>query len=198
MTETDDEFSGIPDMPSDDDIRAELLRTGSIEHWNPTGSPNREPIDLASLSETARARVVEARVIAGPGPNATPWQRAIHAQYQRMAELEQEQSRILAQLDEVRGYDPETGKPIPMLSSPERRKALSYRLAEIADDKARIEGEPGQRKLEKELAKAVVAEKRRIKHAYMIAEAKRRAAVSEMDAEIDRLADGFRKTQPKR
>jgi hypothetical protein len=111
-----------------------------------------------------------------------------------MAELETEKEKLLGQLDEARSFDPSTGEAIPMIDIPERRKAIVARIGDIVDEQARIEGEPGRIKLDKKLAEAVIAEKRKIKQAYIVSEAKRRAASSVMDEEIERLASGFRKT----
>jgi hypothetical protein len=192
----DDEFSGIPDMPSDDSIRDDLLKTGGIEHWDPFGSGNREPVDFSKLSKDAAERVVEARLVAGPGPRGTPWQHAVHEQWKRQADLEKEKRRLLSQLDEVSGYDPQTGKGIPNISNPQRRKTMHYRLLEIVEDIDRIEGEPGQRKLEAEMKKAIHARKVALKRAYIQSAAKRRAAEEETEEAIKRAAEGYRKTQP--
>lgn len=193
----EDEFAGIPEMPSDENIRAELLRTGGPEHWNPFGEDKRAPTDFHRLPKDIADKVIRARLAAGPGPNGTEWQHVIWEQHRRMAELDKEHDAIVAQLEEVRSFDPKTGKPVAMaISSPERRKAMGARLLEIADEQARIEGEPGQRKMEKKLAEAVLAEKRKIKNAYILKEAKRRAASSLTEDAIERLASGFRKTAP--
>jgi hypothetical protein len=190
----EDEFAGIPDMPSDESIRDSLLKTGGVEHWDPFGSGQREPVDFSKMPKAAAEKIAEARLAAGPGPRGTPWQHAVHQQWKRKAELEREHERILSGLEDVRGYDPETGKGIPLISSPERRKAMMYRLQTIAEDMDRLEGEAGQRSLEREMAKAIKAAKVRHKQAYIQAEAKRRAQADATEEAIKRAADGYRKT----
>ena len=192
-TQNDDEFAGIPNMPSDESLRKELLRTGSVEHWNVRNAANFTPTDFSQLPKETAERVLAARLATGPGAHANAWQQAVWGQWRREAELDKEEQRILQQLEEVRGYDPTTGKGIPAITSPEKRKALGNRLYEIADDKARIAGEPGQQELTKALNNAVYADKVRHRNAYIQAEAKRRAAQSETEALIDKLAVNYRK-----
>ena len=196
-TANDDDFASIPGMPSDESIKANLLKTGGPESWNPYGSEKREPTDFSALPEKTAAKVLEARMVSGPGPHANPWQVAVWDQWRREADLEKEQARILADLDEVRGFDPDTGKGIPAIGSEQRRKAMSYRLLEISGERERLAGAPGQMQLQKAMSEAIQNEKARIKREYILSEAKRRAAADAMDEEIAAAAAGYRKTLPK-
>jgi hypothetical protein len=182
-------------MPSAESIRAKLLKTGGPEHWRPHGEPDGTATDFASLGEAGK-RVLEARLQLGPGPKGTEWQHALWEYNQKFAELDKEQTWIEQQLDEVKGYDPATGKGIPAINE-DKRKALYARLTNIVDERVRLEGEPGQRALDKKLDEAVRAEQRRLKRSYMMAEAKRRAAEKATEDEIERLAANYAKTQPK-
>src|SRR5690606_34109611 len=101
----DDEFTGIPDMPSDDSIRSEVIRTGGIEHWNPRGAARTGPVDFTALSKDMANKVLAARLAMGPGPNANAFQHAIWDQHRRIAELDNEHDRIVKQLDEVRRFE---------------------------------------------------------------------------------------------
>ena len=76
--DTEDEFAGILDMPSDEDIRADLLKTGGVEHWDPFGSGEREATDFSKLPKEAAEKVAQARLEAGPGPRGTEWQHALN------------------------------------------------------------------------------------------------------------------------
>lgn len=187
------DFSAIPGMPDDDTLRDEIVSTGNWTHWNPYGSGEREPFDPKAHPEATVQRVLGARLTSGPGPHANKFQRTVWEQWHRTAELDKEQERILATLDEVDGYDPVTGDGIPAVQSPEKRRAMQYRLAEIADDKARLEGEAGQRALEKALQASIKDRKARLRREYIQAEAKRRAASSTIEDEIERAAAGYRR-----
>jgi hypothetical protein len=194
--DTDTEnFDSIPNMPSAATIRAELLKTGGPEYWRPHGQPDGTATDFASLGEAGK-RVIEARMQLGPGPRGTEWQHALWEHNHQLAELDKEQARIEQALDEVKGFDPETGKGIPAIN-PDRRKALYHALAQVVDERVRLEGEPGRDALDKKLDAAVKARQRQIKREYMLSEAKRRAAAKAMDDEIERLAANYAKTQPR-
>lgn len=197
MTDNEDEFAGIPDMPSDESLKAEIIKTGGPENWNPYGSKKREPTDFSALPEKTAERVVEARMVSGPGPHANPWQVALWEHHKREADLDKEQRRILSDLDAVRGYDPSTGEGIPAITSEQRRKALHYRLLEISEDRERLAGAPGQMRLEKAMADAIRKAKIGIKRKYVQAEAKRRVAAAAMEEEIENAARGYRKFTPK-
>lgn len=192
-TKDQEDFSSIPNMPSPDEIRESLLATGGPEHWNPFGSDEREPVDFGSLDAKTANRVLEARMVAGPGPRGTPWQHAMWQHHKREADLENEHRRILESLDEVGSYDPESGKGIPAIQSPQKRKALGYRLLSISDELSRLRGESGKAKLERQLSEAVEAEQKRIRNAYIQAEAKRRAKQDALEAEIEAAKSGYRK-----
>lgn len=198
MAETaNDDFDSIPGMPSDESIKANILKSGGLENWNPYGSEKREPTDFSALPEKTAAKVMEARLVSGPGPHANPWQVALWEHHRREADLDKEQKRILSDLEAVRGYDPSTGEGIPAINSEQRRKALNYRLLEISEDRERLAGAPGQMQLEKAMADAIHREKVRLKREYIQMEAKRRASAAAMDEEIENAASGYRKFMPK-
>lgn len=187
------EFDDIPGMPNDDELRDELVKTGSPYHWNPFNGGPRDPDELANLPEEAAKRVLDARSEVGPGPNGNKYQRAIHDRYRRTQELGREYERLDSDLNEVGGYDPGTGEEIPAIQSPQRRRAMRIRMQEIAGEMGRIKGEPGDRKLEKALNEAIKDRKVAFRRQYIQTEAKRRAAQSNLDAEIERAAEGYRK-----
>jgi hypothetical protein len=194
-TDTDTEnFDAIPGMPSAESIRTELLKTGDPQYWRPHGEPDGTATDFASLGEAGK-RVLEARLQLGPGQKGTEWQHALWEHNYKLAELDKEQARIEQELDAVKGYDPVTGKGIPAIST-ERKRSLWHALAQIVDERVRLEGEPGRDALNKKLDEAVKARQLQFKRQYILSEAKRRAAANAMDEEIDRLAANFAKTQP--
>jgi hypothetical protein len=188
-------FDSVPGMPSADRIRADLLKTGSPAYWRPHGEPDGTATDFASLGD-AGPRVLQARMQTGPGPKGTAWQWAVWEHHKALAELDKEQARIEQELDAVKGYDPKTGEGLKAISQ-DRRKALYHLLANVVDERVRLEGEPGQAALDRKLDEAVRAEQRRFKQQYILSEANRRAAAKSMDDEIERLAANYAKTQPK-
>jgi hypothetical protein len=182
-------------MPSAERIRAELLKTGDPQYWRPHGEPDGTATDFASLGEAGK-RVLEARLQLGPGPRGTEWQKALWEHNRQLAELDKEQARIEQELDAVKGYDPETGKGIPAIST-DRRRSLYHALANVVDERVRLEGEPGRDALDRKLDEAVKARRLQFKRQYILSEAKRRAAAKAMDDEIDRLAANYAKTLPR-
>lgn len=192
MPEPDD-FSNIPGMPDEAELRDEIVRTVGPEHWRPNGDG--PAADLSGLSEADRARVLGARLLTGPGPNANAFQRKAFEQRNRLVELEKEEARLMDDMLGNRGFDPETGEPIPLLS-PARSNAAVHRLSAIAEERRRISGEPGRIAMEKALEKAVAEARERHRRQYIQAEAKRLAEARAMQDEIERLAEGYRKTRP--
>ena len=195
-TPDDNDFDHIPDMPSAESVREKLVATMGPEHWNPFGAGERPPVNFGDLPEKTAQNLLKARMEAGPGPNGSKAQHALWEHWKKEAKLESERSRIHNDLDAVNGYDPVTGKGIPAIQSPQKRKAMHYRLLTIEEDLERHLGEPGKKRLEKAIDAAVHAERVSIKQNYMLAEAKRRAKAEADEAEINRLKDGFSKTLP--
>lgn len=189
---TDDEFAGIPDMPSDEDLKADIIRTGGPEHWNPFGRTQREPTRFSEMPKSVGAKVLEARLTAGPGPGANALQLAYFEQHQTQLKLEKESARLREKLDAIGFIDPVTKAETPLVTDPDERRRLEIQLGETEARLIRLNGETGQVKLKKALAKAVHARKVAHKEAYIIGEAKRRAATEAREAAIERRKEGFR------
>lgn len=192
MTDEND-YSNIPGMPSEDALRDEIVRTVGPEHWRPNGDG--PALDLSALSEADRSKVLGARMLIGPGPNANAFQRKAFEQHSRLMDLEKEEARLMDDMLGNRGFDPVTGEPIPLLS-PARSEAVVHRLSAIADERRRLNGEPGRIAIEKALDEAVAKARERHRREYINAEAKRLAEARAMQDEIERLAEGYRKTRP--
>ncbi|MFC4294101.1 hypothetical protein ACFO0A_03400 [Novosphingobium tardum] len=188
-----DEYADIPGMPSDSDIRAELVRTSGPAFWRPTGSPDGTATDFTG---ELGQKVLAARHALGPGPNGTDVQYAVWEHEQAKEALDAEARRIMSALTEVRSYDPVTGEAISM-ASPTKVKALVDRLAVVQEDKARLEGEPGRLALEKKVDEAVRNTKALFRNQYIADQAKRLAAKIAMDEEIARQAAAYGKSRPK-
>lgn len=186
----------IPGMPSDDEIRAELWRTGDVPYWRPTGTFDGTATDFSAMPPGVADKVIQARLQLGPGDTGTPWQIALFDHQRRIINLEKEQARITDELTAVSSFDPATGEGISA-ASPNRQKALTNRLSEVGDELRRLHGEPGRLKLQKALDEAVKVQKARYRREYVQAEAKRRAAADTLEGEIERAAAGYRKTQPR-
>ena len=195
MEENTDNLNDIPGMPSDDEIRDRILATAGPEHWNPYGSEPRDPAALKDLSPEAAKRVLEARLVVGPGPNGNKYQHAIHDQKRLADSLSAEFARLEAQLNEVASYDSSTGKAISAIQSPERRRAMAIRQSQITGELRRIRSESGSIKLERAMADAVKAEKMLFRRKHIQAEAKRLAAQSALNAEIEEMAKGYSKAR---
>jgi hypothetical protein len=198
MTDTPDndafDYSIIPGMPSDAQIEASIRKTSGPAHWRRPEATGPAP-DLSNLSETGRNRVLAARLQLGPGPHANPFQLALFNHHKKLADIDNREKRLMDELLSVSGYDPNTGEGISALSE-DRRVKITYELSAIARERAIHDGPGGKARLDKAMAEAVQREKARHKQAWITEEAKRRAAHSAVDAEIERLADGFRKVRP--
>lgn len=192
MNEDDTILDDIPGMPSDEDLRSEISKTGSPRYWNPFGDAETNTTDLSALAPEAATRVMNARLAAGPGPHGNKYQWAVFERHRKAQELVREYEQLDGGLNEVGGYDPGTGAEIPAIQSPERRRAMNLRMQQITGELARIKGEPGERKLEEALKEAIKARKVAYRRQYVQSEAKRRAAQSALDAEIEKAAEGYR------
>lgn len=138
ITETDDDLASIPGMPPEDELRADLLRTGDVPYWRPFGEPDGSATDFASLPPELAEKTLQARLLAGPGPKGSPFQWAMFEHYQRIAELEKEQARLTEQLTAVREFDRDTGEGISALT-PEQSQAMGYRLLQVQDELKRAQ-----------------------------------------------------------
>lgn len=184
-----------PALPSDDEIRDEIVRTAGPEYWDPHGNgPRAEPIDYKALPPEMAERALAARLEIGPGPKANPFQLAIFEQHRRDRELAAEAARLTEDLTANRGFDPTTGEPIPLFSE-SRRKAIVDRLAVIGADQERMRAAPGHRSLEGALARAVEAEKARRRQEHINREAERRAEAQEIEEAIAHRAALLRKSR---
>lgn len=192
-----DENVEIPNAPSDDEIRAELRRTSSPLFWKPFGTVeegngfNGQPTDFSGLSPEAREKVLNARLRAGPGPTGTPYQHALWNWHKEQAALEKERDTIMARMTDVT-YDPITGEGISKASADQMRTD-SYRLSQVQAELERRQGPAGEIALERALTKAVAEQKARLRREYIQTEAKRRAAQSTLEEEIERAAASYRK-----
>ncbi|QCB56311.1 hypothetical protein E5675_19000 [Sphingopyxis sp. PAMC25046] len=156
----------------------------------------------AELVNTAIANLaLGARVRQGPGVGANAYQVEMFAQANQLRQLDQEQSRIVAQLAEFDGYktgavDPTTGEPTAekvYRYQGDRRRALENRLGEIAREAADLEGPAGDRRMKAALKKAVDDVKKSRDQYAIMEEAKARAVHNAREARIDKLAAGFGK-----
>mgnify|MGYP001765446629 CR=1 FL=1 len=192
-----DDYEQIPGMPGDEAIRAELVRTGGPAYWRPFGTAeegngyNGRETDFSTVTEEAKAKILSTRLRVGPGPTGTPYQHALWEHHNRQIALEKEAAEILERMTAVI-YDPVTGEGISKAPT-DQVQADSHRLSQIRAELERHRGAAGELKLERALAKAVEAEKARYRHEYVLAEAKRRAAQSSLDEEIERRAAGYRR-----
>lgn len=185
-----------PELPSDDELRDEIVRTATPEHWNPHGDgPRATALDYKALPPDVAAAAIEARLQIGPGRHANPFQLAVFEQHRRDRELSAEAARLTEDLTANRGFDRDTGEPIPLFS-PERRKAIVDRLAAIGSEKARIKGKPGELALEKALEQAIKFERDRRIQEHIQREAERRAEAQEVEEAIALRAAMLRKVRP--
>lgn len=191
------EETEIPGMPSDDAIRAELRRTGGPAYWKPFGTAEAgngydgRPTDFSTVSPEAKEKILSARLQVGPGPTGTPYQHALWAYHNEQIALEKESAQTLERMTAAT-YDRETGEAI-LTSTHDQRQADSYRLSQIEAELERRRGPVGEARLERALTKAVEAEKARYRREYIQAEAKRRAAQSALNDEIEQAAANYRK-----
>jgi len=157
----------------------------------------------AELVTTAISNLaLDARVRQGPGVGANAYQVEMFAQANQLRQLDEEQRRIVAQLNEFDGFktgavDPTTGEPTPEKNyrmQGDLRKALEIRLGEIAQHAAHLEGAEGDRRMRKALAKAVDDVKKSRDQYAIMEEAKARAAHNAREDRINQLAAGFGKS----
>lgn len=171
--------------------------------------------ELGSLSGERRAEreaelVYEAlwqnsldlRVAAGPGRDADPFQRTFFDLHNRLRLIDQEETRLKAELDVVNGYrtvyHPETGEPsaVPIMSlSGGNRVGAQNRLAELAQQRALIQGSEGRRESQEALAEAVAQRKSFLQHIDEREEAKRRSASQDREARINAMAETYSKSK---
>jgi hypothetical protein len=144
---------------------------------------NRDLFEREFITEEAQRLALEARIKAGAGEAATPYQRAYFQRANEVRLLEQEAAKITAQLQEVTHYehdiDPETGGPLAVpvpRAQGDIRSALEIRLRDIGYELAQKNGREG----EKLMADAMAATKAQMKA--------QREAVAEME-EADEMAD---------
>ncbi|TXC68367.1 hypothetical protein FSZ31_11900 [Sphingorhabdus soli] len=187
MNETNDEFTGIPDMPSADAMRSELLRTGGPSFWRPHGTPDGTASNLSEADPTLAYKAMEARIAIGPGPHGNHYQWALWHHHQAVDKLETEQDALLAKISEVR-YDAETGEPAPVLT-PQERERIAVRIAALTGELERKQGEPGKKAMAGKLEEAVRKERQKYAEVYMLREAERRAAANAMEDRINDLAE---------
>ncbi|MBF9151253.1 hypothetical protein [Novosphingobium jiangmenense] len=188
------DLDSIPGMPSAESIRTELLRTAGPEYWRPNGEQDGKPTDFTGLPEETRNKVLGARVLQGPGPSATPYQQAIFDQHQKAIALEKEEARLLERMTEIKGYDRDTGEGISSTSE-DQMVALSHLLTQVQRERALLMGEGGQIRLRRKLEESVRKVQERHREAYIMAEAKRRAAAAETEERIAAMAAGIRRTK---
>lgn len=193
-TDIDAELDAIPGMVSADDMRASLLATGDLPHWNSFERPNFQATDFAELAPELAEKVVAARMLAGPGPHGTEWQWALYEHNTRLVQLERERDQIVARMTEVSHYARDTGEAISALP-PDRVAALGYELTQITAELERLEGPAGEEALKRKLEEAVRKERQKLKRQYVIAEAKKRASAQALEEEIAAAAAGFKKTR---
>lgn len=180
-------------MPSAETIRDDLLKTAGPEYWRPHGAPDGTPTDFEAAGELGQ-KALKARLALGPGPNGTPYQKALFDYHAELLQLEKEQARLLDKMDAVSGYDPASGAPISANDS-DTQRALRIQIIDVIDRRERLLGPAGKERLEKALTKAVRQVQEQRRQAYITEEAKRRAARQADEDEIERRAAGFRKTQ---
>lgn len=185
--EANDEFEGIPNMPSAETVRAELMRTVDPSYWRPHGKPDGTPTDFSAVKPELAYAAIEARIKVGPGPHGNAFQWALWRHHEDVAKLEAERDGLLERISEVR-YNAQTGEPSPILSADEREK-LSIRLAAVGGELARKQGEPGKAALDRKLDAAVQEERRKYAEVYMLREAEKRAAAKAMEDRINELAE---------
>jgi hypothetical protein len=145
------------------------------------------------LSPKEADRLIQARLAAGPGPSGNAYQHAIHEHMKTLAEKERERDAKIEQITAYSHFDPVTGEGVPKLSD-EQKVKLSYEVSLLEREIALMNSPAGKARIERALQDAVKAVQARHRAAYIDAEAKRRAAQSALEAEIERAASGYRKT----
>lgn len=188
-----DDFE-VAGAPSANEIRANILRTADIQFWRPFSEQDGTATDLAGLSPGEANRLLQARLTAGPGPSGNAYQHAIHEHMKTLAEKERERDAKIEQIVAYKGYDPATGEGVPSLNE-EQKVKLSHEVSLLDREITLMNSPAGKARIERALQEAIKAVQTRHRAAYIDAEAKRRAAQSALDAEIERAADGYRKTQ---
>ncbi|WP_426168275.1 hypothetical protein [Sandarakinorhabdus sp. DWP1-3-1] len=123
----------------------------------------------------------------GPADDANPYQRHLIAEAMRERNHWQKIDQLAADLNEKRGFDPETGAPIYMLSET-RRVAITNEISALSDEIARIDGPAGELVRQRKLEEAVIFEQRKAKLAYVEREAQKRAIQINLDRQINERA----------
>jgi len=185
----------VPGAPTADQIRAEIVRTADPRFWRPFSEQDGTATDLTRLTPSEAARVIAARHTAGPGPSGNAYQHALHEHMKALGAKEKERDRLFEELTAVTGYDPQTGEGRDKLSQ-DQKTQLTYRLSQVQSEIARLDDPTKSGRVNRALEEAVKVQQARYRSEYIEAEAKRRAAQSAVDAEIERRAAGYRKTQP--
>lgn len=163
----------------------------------------REAREAELVTNAVSNLALDARVRQGPGVGANAYQVEMFAQANQLRQLDQEQARIMAQLDEFDGYktgavDPATGQPTAekiFRYQGDRRKALELRLGEIAREAADLEGPAGDRRMRKALEKAVDDVKKSRDQYAIMQEAKDLADRKVRDERVNALADTYAKSR---
>jgi hypothetical protein len=158
---------------------------------------NRNLFEREFVTEEATRLAFEARVKAGVGEGATPYQRVCFEIANQVRLLDARAAALTAELQEVTryengGFDAETGQPlaipVPRWQG-DNRTARQNELNEIAHRKALLEGHEGA-KLRDEAMAATKAQMKETREALEDhAEAERMARTMERDARIKRMAE---------
>lgn len=154
-----------------------------------------EKAEQRAIAEMMTKRAVNARLRAGPGPGANPYQVEAFAQANERYALEEEIRRIGARLGEVVSHrteiDPATGEPkaVPVhLLQGEERRQWEANLSVKCRDLAHLEGEEGKQRLASALDAAVAQRKEAAQRIDMLREADARADAMVREEEVERMA----------
>jgi len=209
----------IPGLPSDEEIATSILKSvpsdplHMVTHGTEVARRARsdakskafmlanrprpdyypEP-DPRELEKKAR----EAKLLVGPGPNATPYENQLFQQRIEEQQLLRDIGKLTDKLAEVVRMDPARGpdgrlipgKFVPVYpQSPERRAAMEYELEKLHGDLLSLHGERGERERAKALEASVEAYKGAYRRQFVQAQAKKLADKKALEHEIEERSE---------
>lgn len=209
----------IPGLPSDDEIAASILKgiPDDALHMRTNGTvtaerarsdtkhkafnlAHRQRPDYMPAPDPAKLeeKVREAKLLVGPGPDATPYENELFQQRVEEQQLLRDIGRLDDKLKEVVRWDAEKGPDGGIVSgsftpiyaySDDRRAAMQYELEDLQDKLVGLHGDVGLRRREVALAASVEAVKQAHRRQFIHAQGARLADKKALEQEIEERSE---------
>ena len=154
-----------------------------------------EKAEQRAIAEMMTKRAVNARLMAGPGPGANPYQIEVFQLARDKYEIELQMDKVEAELQAISShrteYDPVTGKPkaVPVFKlEGEQRRQWEAKLLRLGEHLAALTGTEGESRLQRALDAAVAERKAAADRIDMRREAGARADAMVREEEVERMA----------